>query len=170
MIMKENKKFDSYLINKFDKYGYNYFFKFITYFFYFLFGRYTKIFNEYGYRTKFMKEVKRFSQHKQNKIKNYNFSYNIVWDELYELLIKYNYKIIIVEILDSIKKINLYDFKIEKDQRYAIIFGSEKTGISDKILKNINNMTQIYIKTKMPISLNVNVVNGIVLSYFYNNM
>ncbi len=75
-----------------------------------------------------------------------------------------NYTIISVEQVENSK--NLIDFKMEKDKKYAIIFGHEVKGVSQEIV----NLSDFYIEipqkgTKH--SLNISVSAGIVLWDFF---
>lgn len=74
-----------------------------------------------------------------------------------------NYKIIAIE--QTCKSKDLSKFIFDKNQKYALIFGHEISGVDDKILEccdDFYEITQYGVKH----SLNVSVVMGIVCWYF----
>ncbi len=84
--------------------------------------------------------------------------------ECIEFLKEKNYTIISVEQVENSK--NLIDFKMEKDKKYAIIFGHEVKGVSQEVV----NLSDFHIEipqkgTKH--SLNISVSAGIVLWDFF---
>jgi len=65
------------------------------------------------------------------------------------------------------KSIALTDFEIVRNNRYALVFGNEITGISDTILSQLDYCIEIpQFGTKH--SMNVSVTAGILLHYFSN--
>jgi len=132
---------------------------------------YPNPFNSKGeYTKKFIKETIRFSMQENCILDNKN----IVFDkrDIKEILLEYSrlgFKILFVENYDEFPKINLYDYKFNKKCNYVLVFGSENNGIPTSLIKEINTELndglQIFIKTTQNKSLNVSVVNGIVLSY-----
>ncbi|MBL7766324.1 MAG: RNA methyltransferase [Chitinophagaceae bacterium] len=65
--------------------------------------------------------------------------------------------------------ISLDQFKIEKDQRYAFVFGNEVNGVSDEVLQLCDGVIEIP-QTGSKHSLNISVSAGIVLWEFAKQM
>lgn len=64
---------------------------------------------------------------------------------------------------------NIIDFKINKEKKYAMVFGNEVEGVSDEILKHCDGFLEVpQLGTKH--SLNVSVCAGIVMWEFFKNL
>jgi 23S rRNA (guanosine2251-2'-O)-methyltransferase len=75
------------------------------------------------------------------------------------------YIVIAIEQTDS--SISLSDFKPEKNNKYAVVFGNEVKGVEDEVLNICDNCIEIpQFGTKH--SLNVSVTAGIVIWDFFN--
>lgn len=78
-----------------------------------------------------------------------------------------DYSLIAIEQTDQ--SIELTDFKIEKNRRYAIVFGNEVEGVSESILSLIDDSIEIeQFGTKH--SFNVSVCAGMVLHWFSHHL
>jgi 23S rRNA (guanosine2251-2'-O)-methyltransferase len=77
------------------------------------------------------------------------------------------YIVIAIEQTDS--SISLSDFKPEKNNKYAVVFGNEVKGVEDEVLNICDNCIEIpQFGTKH--SLNVSVTAGIVIWDFFNKV
>lgn len=82
-------------------------------------------------------------------------------------LIKHLKKKYIIIGVEQIKNSNLlYSYKIQKKNFYALIFGNEVNGISEKIFYLIDDFIEIP-QSGIKKSLNISVATGIVLWEFY---
>ena len=64
---------------------------------------------------------------------------------------------------------NIIDFKINREKKYAMVFGNEVEGVSDEILKHCDGFLEVpQLGTKH--SLNVSVCAGIVMWEFFKNL
>jgi tRNA G18 (ribose-2'-O)-methylase SpoU len=76
------------------------------------------------------------------------------------------YKVVAIEQMES--SINLSDYKPEPNEKLALIFGNEISGISEDIIKDIDLCIEIpQFGTKH--SFNIAVSAGIVLWHFFTN-
>jgi 23S rRNA (guanosine2251-2'-O)-methyltransferase len=84
-----------------------------------------------------------------------------------EQLRKDGYRIIAIE--QAEKSIMLNEFEARKDEKYALIFGNEVNGVSDEVMKMIDNCIEIpQFGTKH--SFNIVVSAGIVLWDFFSQL
>ena len=74
-----------------------------------------------------------------------------------------SYQIIGIE--QTSESVALEDFKFDIDQKYALIFGNEVSGISDSILHLLDGSIEI-VQFGTKHSINVSVCGGIILHYF----
>lgn len=71
-----------------------------------------------------------------------------------------NYQIISIEQAD--KSLNLHDFEVSPNQKYAVVFGNEVYGVEENVVRNSDTVIEIpQFGTKH--SLNISVCVGIVL-------
>ena len=83
------------------------------------------------------------------------------------LLKKEGFQIIAIEQID--KSILLQDFKLDKNQKYALVFGNEVTGVSDEILEHLDTAIEVpQVGTKH--SFNISVCVGIVTWDFFKKI
>jgi len=83
------------------------------------------------------------------------------------LLKKEGYKLIAIEQIDE--SILLQDFELDKNQKYALIFGNEVTGVSDEILEHLDAAIEVpQVGTKH--SFNISVCVGIVAWDFFKKI
>lgn len=77
------------------------------------------------------------------------------------------YKLVAVEQVDE--RTWLQDFEVHDDEKYALIFGNEVTGVSDEILEHLDACIEIpQVGTKH--SFNISVCVGIVVWDFYKKI
>ncbi|MCD4834299.1 MAG: RNA methyltransferase [Bacteroidales bacterium] len=76
---------------------------------------------------------------------------------------------IIVSIEQTEKAIMLQNFKIEKDKKYAVIFGNEVKGVQQEIV-NLSNFSIEIPQYGTKHSFNISVSTGIVLWEFFRKM
>ena len=87
--------------------------------------------------------------------------------EALENLKQENYQIVGIEQTSNSE--NITDYKIEKDQKYALVLGNEVDGLSDEALSLYDTFLEIpQLGTKH--SLNVSVCGGIVMWEFFKNL
>lgn len=87
--------------------------------------------------------------------------------ELIEKLKKENVSVFAIEQVEN--AVFLQDFKVEKDKRYALIFGNEVYGVSQKAIETCNGSIEIpQLGTKH--SLNISVSAGIVVWDLFKKM
>jgi 23S rRNA (guanosine2251-2'-O)-methyltransferase len=87
-------------------------------------------------------------------------------DAIYDLK-ENGYKIIGVEQVEG--SVSLHDFKIKKDQKYALVFGHEINGVDQKIINNCDSCVEIpQFGTKH--SFNIAIGAGIVLWELNKNL
>ncbi len=80
---------------------------------------------------------------------------------------KEGYRLIAVEQIDE--SILLQDFELDKNQKYALIFGNEVTGVSDEILEHLDTAIEVpQFGTKH--SFNISVCVGIVVWDFFKKI
>lgn len=83
------------------------------------------------------------------------------------LLKKEGYQLIAIEQID--KSILLQDFQLDKNQKYALIFGNEVTGVSNEILEHLDAAIEVpQVGTKH--SFNISVCVGIVTWDFFKKI
>ncbi len=86
--------------------------------------------------------------------------------EVVKKLKKQGYKILAVE--QDKKSINVFNFKIKKAKKYAVIMGAEVTGIEKNVLELVDEVIEIPMLGKKE-SLNVSVAFGIAIYQLTNN-
>ena len=87
-------------------------------------------------------------------------------ENLVENLIQQNYFPIAIEQVDD--SVSLEEFKIEKDKKYALIFGNEVEGVQQKVIDLCRTALEIP-QSGTKHSLNISVCAGIVLWKFYRS-
>jgi 23S rRNA (guanosine2251-2'-O)-methyltransferase len=74
-------------------------------------------------------------------------------------------KLLVLGIEQTDNSIELQDFDIQSDQKYALVFGNEVEGIDDEILPLLDHAIEI-VQYGTKHSLNVSVCAGVVLHWF----
>jgi tRNA G18 (ribose-2'-O)-methylase SpoU len=124
-----------------------------------------------NFTNKFVKDCIRFSKQGDNIDLNFTHIKDHI-NKILEYYVQNGYKLIFIENyndINGLESIELTKYKFFDDNKYIIIFGCELLGIPKDLIKRWSaNGVQLYITTKLEKSLNVSIINGIVLHYIKN--